>query len=82
MPDGRPTQVIAWHRDADDELRDTRVAAVELVNLMRPTMAVARYVTFAAVALYRYRNAGREFKPVTRITWSWLNRFFPTVFYL
>jgi fatty-acid peroxygenase len=30
------------------------VAAVELLNLLRPTVAVARYVTFAALALHQH----------------------------
>lgn len=38
-------------RDADGALVDHRTAAVELQNLTRPTVAVARFAAFAAVAL-------------------------------
>jgi fatty-acid peroxygenase len=31
---------------------DPKVAAVELINLVRPTVAVARFITFAALALH------------------------------
>lgn len=57
VPEGSVAQTIAWHRDADGKLLDTEVAAVELVNILRPTVAVARYITFAALALHRYPQA-------------------------
>lgn len=52
--------VIAGHRDEHGELLPVNVAAVELINLLRPTVAVARYLTFAALALHQnpqYREA-------------------------
>src|SRR5690606_21572837 len=39
---------IAWHRDPDGELLDKQVAAVELLNVLRPSVAVARYIIFTA----------------------------------
>ncbi len=33
---------------------EARIAAIELLNMIRPTVAVARYVTFAALALHEY----------------------------
>jgi fatty-acid peroxygenase len=51
---GSPLQVIAYHRDLDGELLDPRTAAVELLNIVRPTVAVAWFVTFAALALHTY----------------------------
>lgn len=36
---------------------DSRTAAVELLNIIRPTVAVARYVTFVAHALHEYPHA-------------------------
>ncbi|MFG1882223.1 cytochrome P450 [Micromonospora sp. NPDC049102] len=50
-PAGSPLRVIAEHRDAHGTLLPRRVAAVELLNLLRPTVAVDRYVVFAALAL-------------------------------
>ncbi len=47
-----PISVIATHRGLDGQVLPTRVAAVELINLLRPTVAVARYATFAAHALH------------------------------
>jgi fatty-acid peroxygenase len=54
VEEGRAAQVIAGHRDGDGRLLDTEVARVELLNVLRPTVAVARYVTFAALALQQY----------------------------
>ncbi len=44
---------IAWHRAAKSLLR-TDVAVVELLNILRPTVAVANYILFAVIALHRY----------------------------
>jgi fatty-acid peroxygenase len=46
-----PLEIIAWHRDRESQLLDTQTAAVELINILRPTVAVAWYVVFAAHAL-------------------------------
>jgi fatty-acid peroxygenase len=54
VAEGRPAHVIAWHRDEGGRLLDTDVARVELINVLRPTVAVARFVTFAALALHQH----------------------------
>lgn len=45
---------IATHQDADGSLLDADTAAVELLNVLRPTVAVARFVAFAALALHEH----------------------------
>lgn len=50
--DPLPLHAVAWHRDADGALLPPRVAAVELLNLIRPTVAVSVYIVFAAHALH------------------------------
>jgi fatty-acid peroxygenase len=54
LPEGGPVDAVARHRDADGELLEDRVAAVELLNLLRPVVAVARFVVFAALMLHRF----------------------------
>lgn len=49
----------AWHRDANGGLLPSSVAGVELQNSMRPMIAVARFVAFAAKELHD-RPAWRE----------------------
>jgi fatty-acid peroxygenase len=49
-----PLAAVAWHRELDGQLLDVKVAGVELLNVIRPTVAVARYVVFAALALHEH----------------------------
>ncbi|MCX5205549.1 cytochrome P450 [Streptomyces sp. NBC_00237] len=51
---------VAAHRDADGTRLDPRTAAVEVLNVVRPTVAVSWFVAFAAHALHRWPRQ-REF---------------------
>jgi len=53
MREGSALQIIAQHRDENGKLLPARIAAVELINVIRPTVAAARYIVFAALALHR-----------------------------
>ena len=33
---------------------DAKLAAIELINILRPITAIATYITFGALALYKY----------------------------
>lgn len=52
-PDGA-ARVIALHRDPDGRLLTVEVAAVELLNILRPVTAVALFVIHAGLALHRH----------------------------
>jgi fatty-acid peroxygenase len=58
-PEGSALHAVCFFRGPDGEALDTKVAAVELINVLRPTVAVAWYVTFAALALHRYPDCKR-----------------------
>ena len=58
--DDAPLHVIATHRDHEGRLLDVKVAAVELLNVLRPTVAVARFMIFAALALHRHPGVRRR----------------------
>ena len=59
-PEGSLAGTIAGHLDLEGRLLPAEVAAVELLNILRPTVAVARFVVFAALALHRHPEwAGR-----------------------
>ena len=58
--EGSAADIIARHRDPDGNLLDTTVAAVELINVLRPTVAVARFVMFAALALHDHPGSRRK----------------------
>lgn len=54
LPEGTPLYTIANHRDLNGELLDRNIAAVELINVLRPAVAVARFITFSALAMHTY----------------------------
>lgn len=49
-----PAARIAFHVDADGEVLSGEHAAVELINILRPVVAVARYIVFGALALHDF----------------------------
>lgn len=51
---GSPLQAIASHHDVEGRLLAPRVAAVELLNLLRPTVAITVFIVFAAHALHAH----------------------------
>ncbi|GAA0603572.1 cytochrome P450 [Virgibacillus siamensis] len=51
---------MAWHRNLNGKRMSTQMAAVELINILRPIVAIARYVTFGAVAIHEFpESAGK-----------------------
>ncbi|NJP25115.1 cytochrome P450 [Microbispora hainanensis] len=55
VPDTSALAVVARHLEPDGERLAPRIAAVELLNLVRPTVAVSWFVTFAAHALHHWQ---------------------------
>lgn len=49
-----PLYQMSMCKDINGELLDLKIAARELINLLRPIIAIATYITFVAVALYEY----------------------------
>jgi fatty-acid peroxygenase len=54
MSEEKAAYQIAFHRDLNDQLLDTHTASVELINLLRPIVAIATYITFGVLALYEH----------------------------
>jgi fatty-acid peroxygenase len=48
---------IALHRDLEGQLLTAHTAAVELLNVLRPTVAVSVYIVFCAHALHQFPAA-------------------------
>lgn len=59
-PPGSVLEVIANHHEADGQWLDPRTAAVELLNVLRPTVAVSLYITFVAHALHGHPEHRRR----------------------
>ncbi len=45
---------MAFHRELDGRQLDTQMAAVELINILRPIVAISTFITFTALALHRH----------------------------
>jgi fatty-acid peroxygenase len=76
-----PLALVAEHRNLDGELISPKMAAVELINLIRPTVAISYFVTFEAVALHEHPEwqARLQSGDDTAIEWfvQEVRRFFP-----
>jgi fatty-acid peroxygenase len=75
-----PLARIAGHRGADGEPLPVETAARELINVLRPTVAVSRFIVFAALALHRH-PAWRDAVATDPAARLWfvqeVRRFFP-----
>jgi len=52
VPEASAAYLISTFQDHDGHLLDEKSAAVELINILRPTVANARYIVFAAMSLH------------------------------
>lgn len=79
-PGSLPARAAA-HRDADGGLLTPHTAAVELLNVVRPTVAVSWFVAFAAHALHRWpghRERLRDGDPAYATAFAHeVRRFYP-----
>jgi fatty-acid peroxygenase len=62
VPRDSIASAIAWHFEPHGELMPADTAAVELINVLRPTIAVARFITFAALALHEHPAAAADLR--------------------
>lgn len=51
---GTAAHTMAFHLEPDGEPMERQMAAVELINIIRPIVAISWYITFAALALHQY----------------------------
>lgn len=76
-----PAHTIAFFRDQKGDLLNTSIAAIELINLLRPTVAVAHYIMFAALALHNYPLCKTKIKEYSEDYLAWfvneVRRFYP-----
>ncbi len=60
--EGTALHKIAFHHDPDSFLMNTHMAAIELINVLRPIVAVSTYITFAALALHKHPECREKLK--------------------
>ncbi|WP_077610242.1 cytochrome P450 [Clostridium sp. Marseille-P2415] len=52
--------LMAFHREPDGIQMDLQMAAIELINIIRPIVAISTYITFTALALYEHPECREE----------------------
>ncbi|HEU5140876.1 MAG TPA: cytochrome P450 [Bacillales bacterium] len=45
---------FSWHRDLEGNLLDPKTVAVEVINILRPTVAISIFINFLTLAVYHY----------------------------
>ncbi|MBB5174610.1 cytochrome P450 [Texcoconibacillus texcoconensis] len=58
--EGSPLYEMAQYKDEDGNELSAQMAAIELINVVRPIVAIAIYITFEAVALAQHRPCREE----------------------
>ncbi len=59
---GSAADIIAWHHDQNQKLLNTQIAAVELLNIIRPMVAIATYITFGVLAMHDHPECLNRFQ--------------------
>lgn len=61
-PENTALAKFIWHRDLNDELLDPEIVAVEIVNILRPIVAISLYISFTALAIHHYPKEREKLK--------------------
>lgn len=56
-PIDSPLYAMSFFKDINDNLLDINMAAIELINIIRPIVAISTYITFMALALHEHTNS-------------------------
>lgn len=51
-----PLYTISFYRELDGTQLDSKMAAIELINLIRPIIAISTFITFTALALHKHQE--------------------------
>lgn len=54
--------LCAFYEESNGNILDLKLAAIELINILRPTVAITWYISFAAVALFNDEKIKEKFK--------------------
>jgi len=61
-PENTALHKFAWHRDLNGNLLNKKVAAVEVINILRPIVAIAIFINFLAIAVHQYPEEREKLK--------------------
>ncbi|MGG6237016.1 cytochrome P450 [Nodosilinea sp. AN01ver1] len=80
-PEHTAAAAFAHSQDANDRLLSPAVAAVDLLNVLRPTVAIGRYIVFAALALHQHPDCRQKLQAnqadYTTLFTQEVRRFYP-----
>ncbi|TCP19986.1 fatty-acid peroxygenase [Scopulibacillus darangshiensis] len=72
---------FTWHRDPEGHLLDTKTAAVEVINILRPIVAISIFINFTVLALHHYPDEKKKLKAgdekYARMFVQEVRRFYP-----
>lgn len=51
---------FCFYEDVNNQLLNKRIVVVEILNLLRPIVAIARYIIFSAMALHEHQGYGKK----------------------
>ncbi|MGF7535848.1 cytochrome P450 [Bacillus mexicanus] len=54
ISDGTALHEMAFHTQEDGDQLDSRMAAIELINVLRPIVAISYFLVFSALALHKH----------------------------
>lgn len=62
VDDNRALYQFTWHRDTNNELLETSVVAVEILNLLRPMTAVSVWVANTGLGMHQFPETAKQLK--------------------
>ena len=60
--EGTALHAFSWHRDLEGNLLESKIAAVEVINILRPIVAISVYINFSALAVHHYPEEREKLK--------------------
>lgn len=80
-PEDTSLHRFSWYRDLEGNLLDTETASVEVINILRPIVAIAIFINFTALALHHYPEESKKLKTpdekYTKMFVQEVRRFYP-----
>ena len=75
-----PLYVVSTYKEEGEELSEN-MAAIELINIIRPIVAISTFITFSCLAIYEYPASKRELKMKNQDYYQYfvqeVRRFYP-----
>jgi fatty-acid peroxygenase len=79
--EGTPLHTMAMYQSLEGSQMDQEMAAIELINFIRPIVAISTYITFAALSLHNYPRCKEQLMNGDPAYTNWfvqeVRRFYP-----